>query len=622
MSAPLDERGNTEEFETLVEYLRNHRGFDFTGYKRSSLRRRMGKRMQSLHIERYGDYLDYLEVHPEEFIQLFNTILINVTGFFRDMAAWEFLVAEIIPKLIAGKQPHEPIRVWSAGCASGEEAYTLAMVLAEALGLESFRQRVKIYATDVDEEALVQARQASYSERNLQPVSPDWCTKYFEKVGDRFVFRPDLRRAVIFGRHDLIQDAPISRLDLLVCRNTLMYFNAETQSRILARFHFALNDTGMIFLGKAEMLLTRANLFNPVHLKHRIFAKVAKPTLRDRLLVVAQAGNLELNNHFVGHIRLREAAFDAGPVAQVVLDLHSHVVLINQEARTIFGMRPQDVGRPFYELELSYRPIELRSRIEQVYAELRAQHLTNIERPLPEGRTQCLDVHLGPLVDTDSIPLGISITFYDVTPHRRLQAELEKSRQELETAYEELQSTNEELETTNEELQSTVEELETTNEELQSTNEELETMNEELQSGNEELQTINDELRERTDEVNRSKAFLESILASLHAAAVVIDPNFSILVWNAEASELWGLRDDEVLGQSLMNLDIGLSVEQLRTPVRAVLTGRATFQEVVLDATNRRGKAFQCRITCSPLVGVERDTQGVILLMEEWRGHA
>ena len=163
MSAPLDEPGSTQEFETLVEYLKNNRGFDFTGYKRSSLRRRVGKRMQSLRIERYSDYLDYLEVHPEEFIQLFNTILINVTSFFRDTAAWEFLVAEVIPQLIAGKQPHEPIRVWSAGCASGEEAYSLAMVLAEALGLESFRQRVKIYATDVDEEALVQARQASYS---------------------------------------------------------------------------------------------------------------------------------------------------------------------------------------------------------------------------------------------------------------------------------------------------------------------------------------------------------------------------------------------------------------------------------------------------------------------------
>jgi two-component system CheB/CheR fusion protein len=621
MSAPPDAAGSTQEFETLVEYLKNNRGFDFSGYKRSSLRRRIGKRMQTLHIERYGDYLDYLEVHPEEFIQLFNTILINVTGFFRDMAAWDCLQTEVLPGLIAGKQPHEPIRVWSAGCASGEEAYTLAMMFAEALGLESFRQRVKIYATDVDEEALMQARQASYSTRDLQPMPPELRSKYFEEVGHRFVFRSDLRRAVIFGRHDLVQDAPISHLDLLVCRNTLMYFNAETQSRILARFHFALNDTGVIFLGKAEMMLSHANLFNPLHLKHRIFMKVAKPALRDRLLIVAQAGNLEMNNHFVSHVRLREAAFDAIPVAQVVLNLHSDLSLINQEARTLFSLDPEDVGRPFQDLDLSYRPVELHSRIEQVYVDLRAQQLTNIERTLPDGKTQYLDIHLVPLLDTDGSPLGLSIAFRDVTHYRQLHVELEKGRQELETAYEELQSTNEELETTNEELQSTVEELETTNEELQCTNEELETMNEELQSGNEELQTINDELRERTDEVHRSKAFLESILDSLHAAAVVVDPNFHILMWNAEASELWGLREEEVQSRSLLSLDIGLPVEQLCNSVQAVLTGRATFQEIVLAATTRRGKAIQCRITCTPLVGAEGDTQGVILLMEEWSGH-
>jgi two-component system CheB/CheR fusion protein len=147
-------------------------------------------------------------------------------------------------------------------------------------------------------------------------------------------------------------------------------------------------------------------------------------------------------------------------------------------------------------------------------------------------------------------------------------------------------------------------------------------MNEELQSGNEELHTVNDELRERTDEVNRSKAFLESIWPVCMRQRWWLIQILVSYVWNAEASELWGLRDEEVQDQSLMNLDIGLSVEQLRTPVRAILTGRTTFQEVVLDATNRRGKAFQCRITCSPLVGAERDTQGVILLMEEWRGHA
>jgi two-component system CheB/CheR fusion protein len=622
MSAPRDDAKAAQEFEALLDYLKHNRGFDFTGYKRSSLWRRVSKRMQSLLIERYGDYLDYLEVHPEEFVQLFNTILINVTAFFRDPAAWEFLATEVIPVLIAEKRPQDPIRVWSAGCASGEEAYTLAMVLAEALGFERFRQQVKIYATDVDEEALSQARHASYSARDLQSVPEALRAKYFETSGQRSVFRPDLRPVVIFGRHDLIQDAPISRLDLLVCRNTLMYFNAETQARILARFHFAMHDTGFIFLGKAEMLLTRANLFTPVHLKHRIFSKVPKPTLRDRLLVVAQAGNLDLSNHLVGHIRLRDAAFDAAPVAQLVLDLQGNVLLLNLEIRTTFGLVPQDIGRPFHALDLSYRPVELRSRIEQVYTERRAQQLTNVQRPLPEGRVQYFDVHLVPLLDTDGSSLGMSITFHDVTHHGQLQAELGKSRQELETAYEELQSSNEELETTNEELQSTVEELETTNEELRSTNEELETMNEDLQSGNEELQTINDELRERTDEFNRAKAFLESILASLHVAAVVIDPSFHTLMWNAEATEQWGLRQEEVQGQSLMSLDIGLPVEQLRGPVLAVLNGRAEFQEVVLEAINRRGRSLRCRVTCTPLIGAEKTTRGVILLMEEWSGPA
>jgi two-component system CheB/CheR fusion protein len=360
MSAPPNNGKTAQEFEALIEYLKANRGFDFSGYKRSSLQRRVGKRMQALQTERYSDYLDYLEVHPEEFGQLFNTILINVTGFFRDTAAWDFLAANVIPSLMAEKRPTDSFRVWSAGCASGEEAYTLAMMLAEAFGIEYFRQRVKIYATDVDEEALLQARQASYSARDVQAIPADLRDRYFEKVSNRFGFRPDLRRVVIFGRHDLVQDAPISHLDLLVCRNTLMYFNAETQARILARFHFAMHDTGVLFLGKAEMLLTRANLFAPLNLKHRLFTKVPRPSLRDRLLVVAQAGNMELGNHLMSHIRVRDAAADAAPVAQVVLDMQGNVVLINHAARLAFGLVLQDVGRPFYELDLSYRPVDLR----------------------------------------------------------------------------------------------------------------------------------------------------------------------------------------------------------------------------------------------------------------------
>ena len=606
-----------ERFEALLEYLQRTRGFDFTGYKRPSLMRRVSRRMQAVGLEDFGDYLDYLEVHPEEFMQLFNTILINVTGFFRDQAAWEYLGREAIPRLLAGKAADEPVRAWSAGCASGEEAYTVAIVLAEALGVDAFRRRVKVYATDVDEEALTQARQASYPIRALQSVPPELREKYLEPVGSHYVFHPDLRRAVIFGRHDLVQDAPISHLDLLVCRNVLMYFNAETQTRILARFHFALNDSGILFLGKAELLLTHANLFSPIDLRWRIFSKVPRLSLRDRLLLQAQAGDAEAGNHLTRQVRLREVNFDTSPTAQVVVDLNGHLALANERARALFGLNPRDLGRPFSELELSYRPVELRSLIEQAYVERLAVARTNVERHLSDDTVQYLDVLVQPLQDNGGLLLGVSITFTDVSAFRRLQQELERSTHELETAYEELQSTNEELETTNEELQSTVEELETTNEELQSTNEELETMNEELQSTNEELQTINEELRQRTVELNRSNAFLQAILTSLRSGVAVIDRGFNTLIWNHRAEDLWGLRSDEVQGQSFMNLDIGLPIEPLRGPIRACLLGETNHQEIVLDATTRRGRAIRCRVTCTPLTSQEGERQGAILLMEE-----
>ncbi|BAZ40066.1 MCP methyltransferase, CheR-type with PAS/PAC sensor [Calothrix sp. NIES-4101] len=603
-------------FTTLLDYLKRTRGFDFTGYKRSSLQRRICKQMQLREIESFGDYLDYLEVHPDEFLELLNTILINVTAFFRDAAAWHYLQQQVLPQIISHKTADEPIRVWSAGCASGEEAYTLAMILAETLGAKEFRQRVKIYATDVDEEALTHARQASYTQQAIVSVPMELREKYFEPVGNSQVFRADLRRVVIFGRHDLVQDAPISRLDLLVCRNTLMYFNADAQARILARLHFALNPTGVLFLGKAEMLLTHTNLFTPLSLQHRIFTKVTKVNIRDRLLVLSQTGDEEGSKRLAVHVQLREAALNAMPLAQLVVDCAGNLVMANQSARVMFGISLQNIGSPLRDLEISYRPVELRSRIEQVYSDRHPLVISDVVRNLPDGNIQYLDVQLTPLQENGNDLLGIAITFTDVTSYHNLQTELQRANQELETANEELQSSNEELETTNEELQSTNEELETTNEELQSTNEELETMNEELQSTNEELQTINDELRQRTQELNQLNAFLQSILTSIQAGVVVIDLQFNILSWNKETENLWGLRTEEVKGQSFFNLDIGLPVSELREAIRTCIAGENHI-ELVIDATNRRGRSFRCRVTCNPLIGIAGKRDGVILVMEE-----
>ncbi|MBT9315532.1 CheR family methyltransferase [Leptothoe spongobia] len=612
---PQNAQDEVQIFEDLLEFLRRTRGFDFTGYKRSSLQRRFTKQMHTHSIDTFGEYLDYLEVHPEEFTPLFNTILINVTSFFRDQPAWDYLWHEVLPTILSKKAADEPIRLWSAGCASGEEAYTLAMILAELLGPVQFRQRVKIYATDVDEEALAEARHASYRLQDIEVIPQALRDKYFEPLAESYVFRADLRRSVIFGRHDLVQDAPISRLDLMVCRNTLMYFNSEIQGRILARFHFALNPNGAIFLGKAEMLLTHANLFTPINLQHRIFSKVSSSTMRDRLFVLAQSGDQEAGSRLAVQVRLRDAAFNVSTIAQIVVDFKGHLMMANHLARSTFGISLQDLGKPLQDLEISYRPLELRSLIEQVYNEQQSSVLKDVPRTLPDGSTQFLDVQLIPLRENGSELIGVSISFTDVTRYHELQTEVQRSNQDLETANEELQSSNEELETTNEELQSTNEELETTNEELQSTNEELETMNEELQSTNEELQTINDELRLRTSEANQANAYLNSILASIKAGVAVLDRQFNILTWNQETEDFWGLRSEEVEGKSFWNLDIGLPVDQLREAIRACLNGENRV-EVVLETINRRGQAFTCRVACTPLIGIDNERQGVILLME------
>jgi len=615
MISGRDVSDDDPEFEALLEFLKDSRGFDFTGYKRSSLMRRVQRRMQQVGIEHYADYLDYLQLHQDEFTALFNTILINVTAFFRDADAWTHLREDALPALVAARKPSDPIRVWTAGCASGEEAYTAAIVLAELLGPDEFRERVKIYATDVDEESLTEARHASYTEAQLKSVPDDLRDRYFEPVAQRFVFRGDLRRSVIFGRNDLVQDAPISRVDLLLCRNTLMYFNAEMQSRVVQRFHFAMNDDGILFLGKAEMLLSHAELFQPLDLKRRFFRKLPRPAV---LRIPGHpSGAVEPVADIGARGTLRGEGLHASPVATMLINRDGVLVFANQRADLMFGLSHRDIGRLFRDLEVSYRPVELRAYIDEVVLERRSTWVREVEMSRGPTESVYLDIQVAPMLGGDGDVLGVAFYMTDVTRYRKLQSELEVTNRQLEAAYGELQSTVEELETTNEELQSTVEELETTNEELQSTNEELETMNEELQSTNDELQTINDELRDRTQEVHDANSFLESILRSLDTSVVVVDHELAITAWNLRAEDLWGLRSDEVVGQHLLNLDIGLPVMQLQPMLRACLTGADEVPELTLEAVNRRGRAITVRISCSALAGSDGARTGAIVLIDE-----
>lgn len=514
--------------EDLLVFIRETRGFDLTGYKRSTLTRRFRRRMDEVEIATYAEYASLLAREPGEFTRLFDTLLINVTGFWRDPETWEALARDHVPHLLRNRAgAGGPLRVWTAGCASGEETYTVVMVLAEALGVERFREQVRVYATDLDEGAIAQARRGSYPAASLEAVPAPLRERYFEPGEDgRLVFRDDLRSRVVFGRHDLVRDPPISHLDLLVSRNTLMYFDAGTQARIQSRFHFALDDGGLLFLGQAETMHVPGTLFVPLDLRARIFRKAPHgrpaPVLR---------GGGEAREGW--QARLRATVRDAP------------------------GATPWFVPAG------------------------------------PDGRR------------AGAQGGGAS------SPH--LEAELRGTSQELETANEELRSALEELDAAREELHAA-------RGELQCTHEELETLNRELQSTHEELETVHAELRRRAGRLDEAGARMESLLASLPVGVAVLDRESGVRAWNRTAEEMWGLRAGEVEAHPIGALDAGLPVDRLEGVVQACLDGRSAREEVWLEGVNRRGRAFRCRVTCTPLTGAHREIGGAVLVMEERGG--
>lgn len=608
---PAGAGGESDERElgALLDFLHRDRGFDFTGHKRPSLLRRIRRRMSAVGVTSLAEYRDYLELHEDELAQLFNVLLINVTAFFRDPPAWHAL-AERLPSIV-DRDRDTPIRVWSAGCSSGEEPYTLAMVLCEALGQEAFSRRVKIYATDIDEEALAHARDATYSSKALESVPPELVEKYFTPSGASFVFKKDLRRDVVFGRHDLLQDAPIPRIDVLACRNALMYFDAETQERILQRLQFSVLPRGVLFLGKAEMLLSHTKLFVPVDLKMRLFSPVTRPPRRRQ----TSTPDVDApNREDLARTLLRELSFDVSSVAQMVVDTTGRLAIANQKATNLFALAPSDIGGVFQELTLCSRWSELHSSVERVRVERRPMQMKEVERVLPTGEKTFFDIELTPLVSENGGLLGVHVGFVDVTASRRLQVELRRANIELEAVQDELRAARAEIRTTHEVLQTTNEELETTNEELQSTNEELEAVNEELQSTNEELQTINEELRQRGTELNETTALFGAVLASLRAGVAVLDRELRVQAWNSKMVDLFGVRAHDLVGRRLADLATGLPVRAIATSLRAAIDVGEESDRTI-DCTSARGKTIVCKISVSPLRG--EHTRGVIVLVEE-----
>jgi two-component system CheB/CheR fusion protein len=361
-----------QSFRALLEKLSVRHNFDFREYKEPSLVRRIRARMAQVHTGDFETYSRYLDQHADEHVALFNTILINVTAFFRDPEAWTLLAAELLPRVVAAARETRSIRVWSVGCSSGEEPYSIAMLLAEHLGEQANDYLIKIYETDIDEEALTTARHGAYRLEQLRELPSELVDRYFARDGQLYRFRRDLRRWCIFGAHNLTQAPPLSHIDLLICRNVLIYFTSELQERILTRFHYAIREGGYLFLGRSESLLARSRLFRPLHIKWRIFEHT--PSMAPQVMAVlpdreegrprpaaeapAQAD--------VGSSRAQRA-LDALPAATVIIDTTDTILVWNPAAELMFGIPAgAAVGRKFRDLDVSYRVEGLRARIEDV----------------------------------------------------------------------------------------------------------------------------------------------------------------------------------------------------------------------------------------------------------------
>jgi two-component system CheB/CheR fusion protein len=602
----------------LVERLASGHGPDLRGYKPATLERRIRRRMSQTGVGSLGEYLQRIQRDGKESIELLNTVLINVTEFFRDPPAWETLRKEILPQLLKSIDPGSSFRAWSAGCATGEEAYSLAILIAELLGPSILEYDIKIYATDIDEEALNIARRGEYHIDKLRHMKSILREKYFTGTGTSMRIIRELRRLVIFGRSNIVSDAAISHCHLVMCRNVLIYFDTNTQKQVLSRLHYALEPGGILFLGKAESKLTESHHFRALNLRWRIFQKPGKRAEEgsEREMRVLSPpdgpqGDKESQSKFALY---QQHILDTVKSAVILADTNDIVVAHNEAAVSTWGLgSARLVGRRLQNTELAIRCPELLARMETTRGVNNdaVQFACALKNNAGEDRQ--LSVTLRPMTSEKSEKkdrLGTLIHAEDITAREKLSSTVQR----LETTSEELQSANEELETTNEELQSTNEELETTNEELQSTNEELETTNEELQSLNEELENMNEELEHRTQELNALNSRYAETLQSMPWPVVMVDGEENIQLWNAAARQLFGVGSTSVVGLGIDRLPIGSEARKaLVRRFRAVL---ANPKPSVMRFTGLRVDhelaAFNIHFT--PVLSPDNKVDGVLIM--------
>lgn len=598
-----------EEIETqitqIATILRNVTSNDFHGYKRGTFIRRVQRRMQVTQTETVAAYVARLREDREEVQNLFQDLLIGVTQFFRDPAEFEALEREI-PRLFEGKEPDEQVRVWVLGCATGEEAYSIAILLREHMATLDHPPDAQIFATDLDARALNLARAGRYTDAIADHIRPDRLERWFLREGDTYCVSKELREMCIFSPHNIVKDAPFSRIDIRSCRNLLIYLNGDLQNRVIPIFHFSLRPGGVLFLGSSENVTRHQKLFAPVDRKNRLFRRLETATRvipdfpltpRSRTL---EPQSLPLQpSPVVGRLTLAmsrqaEAVAERYAPAYVVVD--SQFDVLHFSGRTGRYLEPSAGAATLNLLSLVHRDLrlDLRSALHRASTEGRRVELPRLV--VHDGdRAQGVNLIVEPVGSQNAQSYVILFQDIGVAPEleggagerlatdehvQRLEGELRVTRDRLQATIEELESTNEELKSSNEEYQSI-------NEELQSANEEMETSKEELQSVNEELQTVNGELSHRVAELGRANSDLKNLLESTQIATVFLDNDLRVRNFTPIATEIFHLLDTDI-GRPLDHVVSRVHYPELLDDVRRVLKTLAPVDRELVDRTADR----------------------------------
>jgi two-component system CheB/CheR fusion protein len=583
------------QLKKLLINVKHKTRIDFGGYKEGTLWRRIERRMAANHLNEFEDYLQFTDDNPDELDRLSKDILISVTAFFRDRESFEKL-RKVLQLIVSAKQPGDEIRIWVPACATGEEAYSIAILLAETIGSALSQFKVQIFATDIDQDAMAIARKGAYLEGSLAEQEPEMLNRFFINLHGQYEINRTIRDMVVFARQDLILDPPFLRLDLVSCRNVLIYFHTDIQAKILATFHYGLADGGYLFLGKSESVYQQDSLFDDIDKTHRIYRRRAKDSLLP--LAVYQLPHLSPE---VAKYPARKNNAEQKLMETAVRVYVPPTVLVNHslDIQHMFGdvsnFLSVSAGKPSMNLmHLIKRELRPDLQLLQHQVEQQLDSVTGRTRHLRLGSTLSnirLAIHPTEknvagaffLVSFETIPEYVlqqnqgreNLAEVDADTKlnfRELEDELIMTRERLQTVIEELETSNEELQALNEEVQSA-------NEELQSSNEELEATNEELQSTNEELTTVNEELQIRTNELAEALNELESIQNSVGYPILAVNEYLKILRFNAPAASLF-LLNQASLGQHFANLRLPVGMKSFTRHIEDAIRN----QEVVEDA--------------------------------------